>query len=194
MHIEFQKVYNSKSQAKCPLHRLSCMRKRLSVSFRVSWETTILPVNPCPYCPWVDPSVDTCAYLQTNYVSVTFFTDHPYWSACLLAMSVNFRWHPYSHWTPSGNIHRNFPSHYWCEWVKDVPDATRRSTGAVRTTYRLHTDQLRILINLASANLYGKFKQFDFSVVCPRTHQIRGGCHKDITDGTDMFTDEIYAP
>ena len=39
---------------------------------------------------------------------------------------------------------------------------------------------------------YGKFKQFDFSVVSPRTLHIRGECHKDITDGTDVFTDEKY--
>ena len=36
----------SKTQAKCPLYRLLCMRKRLSVSSRVSWETTILSINP----------------------------------------------------------------------------------------------------------------------------------------------------
>ena len=63
--------------------------------------------------------------------------------------------------------------------------------GAVRMiwmTYGLHTDQLRILIT--PQTFYGKLKQFDFSVASPRTLHIRGGCHKDITDGTDMFTDE----
>ena len=44
--LNLQKVCISKSQAKCALYRLSCMRKRLSVSSRVSWETTILSVNP----------------------------------------------------------------------------------------------------------------------------------------------------
>ena len=75
-------------------------------------------------------SVDIHAYPQTNYISVTFV------------------WHCYSLWTPSGNICRNFRSHYWRGWVEDVPDATR-STGAVRMlqiTCRLHMDQLRILI------------------------------------------------
>ena len=41
---------------------------------------------------------------------------------------------------------------------------------------------------------YGKIKQFDFSVVSPQTHHIRGRCHKAITDGTDVFTDEKYDP
>ena len=39
---------------------------------------------------------------------------------------------------------------------------------------------------------YEKFKQFDFSVASPRTHHICGRCHKDITDGTDVLTDEKY--
>ena len=43
-------------------------------------------------------------------------------------------------------------------------------------------------------NFYGKFKQFDFSVVSSRTLHIRGGCHKDIKHGMDMFTDEKYDP
>ena len=37
-------------------------------------------------------------------------------------------------------------------------------------------------------SLYGKFKQFDFSVASPRTHDIRIGNHKDITDVTDGRT------
>ena len=41
---------------------------------------------------------------------------------------------------------------------------------------------------------YEKFKQFDFSVASPRTHHICGRCHKDITDGTDVLTDEKYDP
>ena len=36
----------SKSQAKCPLYRLSSMRKHLSINFRVPWDTTNLSVNP----------------------------------------------------------------------------------------------------------------------------------------------------
>ena len=36
----------SETQAKCPLYRLSSMKRRLSVSSRVSWKTTILSVNP----------------------------------------------------------------------------------------------------------------------------------------------------
>ena len=35
---------------------------------------------------------------------------------------------------------------------------------------------------------YGKFKQFDLT----RTLYIFGGCHKDVTAGTDLFTDEKY--
>ena len=64
------------------------------------------------------------------------------------------------------------------------------------------TDNLRIIyvsdtdINYTSGpqTFYGKFKQFDFSVASPQTLHIRGGCHKDITDGTDVFTDEKYHP
>ena len=36
---------------------------------------------------------------------------------------------------------------------------------------------------------YGTFKQFDFSVEVPQTVDIRDGCHKDIKDGKDVFTD-----
>ena len=39
--------------------------------------------------------------------------------------------------------------------------------------------------------IYGKLKH---GMTSPRTLHIRGGCHKDITDGTDVFTDEKYDP
>ena len=41
---------------------------------------------------------------------------------------------------------------------------------------------------------YEKFKQSDFSLASPRTLHIRGRCHKDITDGTDVFMDKKYDP
>ena len=41
---------------------------------------------------------------------------------------------------------------------------------------------------------YRKFKQLDFFVASPRTLHIHGGCHNDITDGTDVFTDEKSLP
>ena len=37
-------------------------------------------------------------------------------------------------------------------------------------------------------SLYGKFKQFDFSVASTRTHDIRIRSHKAITDVTDGRT------
>ena len=65
-----------------------------------------------------------------------------------------------------------------------------RSMGAVRIiwmTYGLLTDQLQIFITRGiRKTFYRKFKQFDFSMASPRTHHICGGCHKDITDSTDM--------
>ena len=148
MHIEFQKVYISKSQAKWPLYRLSCMRKRLSVSSRVSWETTILSVNPVLIVleasfSSVNPVPIVCeyAYLQTNYISVTFFTEHPYWSVCFLAMSVNFRWRPYSLQTPSGNIRRNFPSKLLVRmsqvcprWHNEIYGCCKDNTDDIRIT------------------------------------------------------------
>ena len=66
---------------------------------------------------------------------------------------------------------------YGC--CKDVRDA-------LRITYGSDTD-----INYTQT-FYGKFKQFHFSVAPPRTLHICGRCHKDITNGTDMFTDEKY--
>ena len=65
-----------------------------------------------------------------------------------------------------------------------------------------NTDDIRIIYgSVADINntwhpqtFYGKFKQFDFSVASQRTHHIHGGCHKDIMDGTDVFTDEKYDP
>ena len=69
------------------------------------------------------------------------------------------------------------------------------SDGTLRTTYGLHTDLIRILITpRIRKTFYEKFKQFDFSVASTRTLHICGGCHKDITDGTDVFTDEKYHP
>ena len=66
--------------------------------------------------------------------------------------------------------------------------------GAVKTlrmTYGSDTD-----INYTSGpqTFYEKFKQFDFSGASPRILHIRGGCHKYITDGTDVFKDEKYHP
>ena len=61
----------------------------------------------------------------------------------------------------------------------------------LRITYGSDTD-----INYTSdpQTFYRKFKQFDFSVMSPRTLHIHGGCHKDITDGMDVFMDEKYHP
>ena len=58
------------------------------------------------------------------------------------------------------------------ECCKDVMDA-------LRITYGFNAD---INYTYDPQTSYGKFKQFDFSVVSPRTHHICGGCHKDITD------------
>ena len=72
----------------------------------------------------------------------------------------------------------------------DVADATKKHTGAVRTlrtTYGLHTDPIWILIT-------PWISKFDFSVASPQTLHIRGGCHKDITNGTNVFMDEKYHP
>ena len=59
-------------------------------------------------------------------------------------------------------------------------DAIRRSTGAVRMlrkTYRLHTDQIRILI---TPDICKSFKE----------NTSLGRCHKDIKNGEDVFADE----
>ena len=41
---------------------------------------------------------------------------------------------------------------------------------------------------------YRKFKQFDFSIKGLRTQHIRDGCHKDIRNAMNVFTDEKYEP
>ena len=61
----------------------------------------------------------------------------------------------------------------------------------LQITYGSNTD-----INYTSGpqTFYRKFKQLDFSVASTRTLHICGGCHKDITDSMDMFTDGKYHP
>ena len=80
--------------------------------------------------------------------------------------------------------------------MKDVPDATRRSTGAVRTirmTYGIEKDHFAdINYTWHQQTFYGKFKQFDFSVKGLRIQHIHDRCHKDIRDATDMFMDGKY--
>ena len=41
---------------------------------------------------------------------------------------------------------------------------------------------------------YGKFKQFDLSVKGLWTHYIHGGCHKDVRDDKDIYTDKTDDP
>ena len=137
------------------------MRKHLSINSRMSWESTITSVNHVfivleaslssvnPSLLSLYTSVTIRAYSQINYISVTFFMDHPYWSLWFLGISVNFRRHPYILQITSGNIRRNFLSLYWRGRVKNVADAIRRLTGAVRnlrTRHRLSTNQIQILI------------------------------------------------
>ena len=123
MLIELQKVYFSKDQANWPLYRLSCMRKRLSISSRVSCETTFRSVNPVLIVleasflslnpvPIVREYIHRYRCISTGKLNIRDLL--PYWSVCFPAMSINFRWHPYSLRTSSANIRRNFPSHYWC--------------------------------------------------------------------------------
>ena len=67
-------------------------------------------------------------------------------------------------------------------------------TGASRTlgtTYGLHTDQLWILI---TPKIRKPFIEKSSSRLSPRTPFICGGCHKDITDDKDVFTDKKYDP
>ena len=79
---------------------------------------------------------------------------------------------------------------------KDIRDATMSSRMGIQTI-RTVTEELRMRYRRATdinyrydpQSLYGKFKQFDFSVASPRTHGIRIGSHKDITDVTDGHTD-----
>ena len=74
---------------------------------------------------------------------------------------------------------------------KEICACCKDNTDDIRITYRSVAD---INYTWHPQTFYGKFKQFDFPVASPRTCHIRGGCHKDITDGTDMFTDEKYNP
>ena len=78
-----------------------------------------------------------------------------------------------------------------CGYHKEMYECCKDITDDLRITYRSNTD-----INYTSdpKTFYGKFKQFNFSVVSPWTLYIRGGCHKDIMDGTDVFMDEKYHP
>ena len=63
-------------------------------------------------------------------------------------------------------------------------------------TIRTVTEELRMRYGRATdinyrydpQSLYGKFKQFDFSVASPRTHDNCIGSHKDITDIMDGRT------
>ena len=79
--------------------------------------------------------------------------------------------------------------------VKDVRDATRTSRMGIRTI-RTVTEELQMRYGRAmdinyrydSQSLYGKFKQFDFSVASPQKYGIRIGSHKDITDVMDGHT------
>ena len=142
-------------------------------------ETTITSVNPALIVLEVSlssvlsvyTSVTICAYPQTNYISVTFFTDHPYWSLRFPGLSLNFRRRPYSLQTPSWNIRRNFLSHYWCGWVKYVPDpeiygCCKDNMDDLQITYRLVAD---INYTWHPQTFYRKFKQFDF-LWCPHGH------------------------
>ena len=79
---------------------------------------------------------------------------------------------------------------YFCHRsIKDVGDATRTSRMGIQTI-RTVTKELRMrhrrptYINYRydPQSLYGKIKQFDFSVASPQTHGICSGSHKDITD------------
>ena len=63
---------------------------------------------------------------------------------------------------------------------------------------RLHISDLSEDRALASDIFLGNYaipiQAVDFSVASPRTLPIHGGCHKDIMDGTNVFTDEKYDP
>ena len=67
----------------------------------------------------------------------------------------------------------------------------RTVTEELWMRYRTATD---INYRYDPQSLYRKFKQFDFSVVSPRTQGIRIGSHKDITDVTDGHTGEKDDP
>ena len=76
--------------------------------------------------------------------------------------------------------------------IKDVRDATRTPRMGIHTI-RTVTEELRMRYGRGTdindrydpQSLYGKFKQFVFSVVSPWTHGIPIGSHKDNTDVTD---------
>ena len=72
---------------------------------------------------------------------------------------------------------------------KEIYGCCKDNTDDIRIIYRSVAD---ISYTLQPQPFYGKFKQFDFSVASPRTHHIHGGCHKAITDGTNVFMDEKY--
>ena len=74
---------------------------------------------------------------------------------------------------------------------KEIYGCCKDITDDLRITHGSNTD---INYTWHPQTFYGKFKQFDFSINGLRTQHIRGGCHKDITDGTDMFTDKKDHP
>ena len=82
--------------------------------------------------------------------------------------------------------------------IKDVKDATRTSRMGIRTI-RTVTEELRMRYRRATdinyrydpQSLYGKFKQFNFSVASPQRHGIRIGSHKDVTDGCTGGKDDL---
>ena len=58
-----------------------------------------------------------------------------------------------------------------------MPDATRRSTGVVRTIQMIYGSDVDINYTWQPQTVYGKFKQFDFFVKGLQTQHIRGACH-----------------
>ena len=74
---------------------------------------------------------------------------------------------------------------------KEIYGCCKDNTNDIQITYESVAD---INYTWHPQTFNGKFKQFVFSVASPRTHHIHGGCHRDITDGTDVFTDEKYDP
>ena len=71
---------------------------------------------------------------------------------------------------------------YGC--CKDNTDDIRITYGSVADTNYTWHPQI----------FYRKFKQFYFSVKGLRTQHIHDGCHKDIMNCTDVFTDEKCLP
>ena len=84
----------------------------------------------------------------------------------------------------SVNVFRDI---FCCGNVKGVRDATRTSRMGIQTI-RTVTEELQMRYGRAMdinhrydpQSLFGKFKQFDFSVASPRTHGICIGSHKVI--------------